>query len=147
MAITAECRAILNAGVTPGPAAKSAVSEAERILAVRFPHAYREFLFRYGAAMLNGFDIAGVIDKELNDPPMWVNIVEATQQTRRVSRDNLPITYVPISDDGADITYYLDTEEQESFFVFACGPGVEKQLFSDNFSGFVLQLVSRTQII
>ena len=116
------------------------IANAEAELGVAFPSPYRTFLARYGAAMGVGFEIAGLFKSDKDEPPMWRDIVLATKRTRRAARGHLPETLLPISGDGASLTYYINANGEDSCPVVAYGPGCDGQQVAESFEEFVVKL-------
>ena len=129
-----------------GPADDETIDEAEELLGIQFPPSYRLFLSVYGAALCDGFEIAGIIKKEDSEkPPLWMDVVTSNQQIRRALRGDLPEGYVMISDDGSEYTFYLDTAHRESSGecpVVVLGPGVDSIQVATDFIEFVLRASS-----
>jgi hypothetical protein len=122
-----------------GPSSEEEITNAERELGAQFPPKYREFLAKYGAARIAGYQIAGLTHQDPDEPPMWNSVVRATRSLRdshgKVGHyDDL----IAISGDGMDITFYLRTQADVSGTVFALGPGVEKQV-----AGSLSEFISR----
>jgi cell wall assembly regulator SMI1 len=126
-----------------GPIAVELIESVESKLSVRFPNDYRSFLRQYGAVVGHGFEIAGIYTRETNDePPMWRSVLDIAESFRRSSNDGIPESLIPISDNGMDLTYYLDTAGiyGDMGAVIAFGPGCDTVVISDNFVDFVLRL-------
>ena len=117
------------------------IAAAERELGVEFPSSYRWFLSTYGAAVCDGFEVAGLFEGGHEDePPLWSHVVTSTLQLRRAARGNLPSAYVAISDDGGDYKFYLDTSRRDSRNecpVVVLGPGAEDVTIAEEFSEFL----------
>ena len=124
-----------------GPAAPEMIAAAERELGVRFPSSYRWFLSSYGAAVGDGFQVAGLFEGDYEtEPPLWSHVVTCTLQLRRAAGGNLPAAYVAISDDGGDYKFYLDTSRRNSEDecpVIVLGPGAEDVVVAEEFSDFL----------
>src|SRR5262245_15518095 len=65
-----------------GPCTEEEIKNAERDLGVQFPPEYREFLAKYGAARIAGYQIAGLTHQDPDQPPMWDSVVRATRSLR-----------------------------------------------------------------
>src|SRR5262249_53414904 len=65
-----------------GPSSEEEITNAERELGARFPPEYREFLAKYGAARIAGYQIAGLTHQDPEQPPMWQSVVSATRLLR-----------------------------------------------------------------
>ena len=125
-----------------GPASEELVQAAESKLSLRFPSEYRSFLKRYGAAMGEGFEIAGVFADVDSGPPLWRDVVKATERFRQSVKGTLPETLIPISDDGRGVTYYIDASNQDDggCDVVAYGPGVDGKRVAASLEEFVLKV-------
>ena len=139
---------LLSAATLAGGADEAAIQEAESKLGVRFPASYRWFLANCGAALCDGFEIAGLFDVE-NDgaPPLWSHVVTHTLQVRRACKGLIPNGYVPFSDDGGDHTFYLDTtrpNDQGEPPIVALGPGADAVVVARDFFDFVIRSFERT---
>jgi hypothetical protein len=130
-----------------GPSSEEEIKSAERELGVQFPLEYREFLAKYGAARIAGYQIAGLTHQDRDEPPMWVSVVQATRSLRRHGKigeyddDDDDDDLVPLSDDGMDTAFYLRTKGDASGTVLALGPGVEKEV-AGTFSEFICRIHS-----
>ena len=123
-----------------GPSSEEEIKSAERELGVQFPLEYREFLAKYGAARIAGYQIAGLTHQDPEQPPMWDSVVQATRSLRDLhgkvgDYDDL----IAISGDGMDITFYLRTKGDAAGKVLALGPGVEKEV-AGTFSEFISRI-------
>jgi hypothetical protein len=139
MDLEKQCEAILTSAYTAGGASSELIESAEQELNVRFPAAYREFLERYGSAMGMGFRIAGLFKSEQEEMPMWEDIVLVTKRTRRALQGGLPDTLLPISSDGASLTFYIDATGSDECPVIAYGPGVDGLRVAESFEEFVVK--------
>ncbi len=145
----AEMKAALAGAVIAGPAEEATIAQAEQLLGVRFPPSYRSFLSEFGAALCEGFELAGLfVQEDESRPPQWMDVVKSTHQLRRGSDDLIPREYIPVSGDGGDYIYYIDTSvigpDGESP-VIALGPGVDGVVIAESFSDYVIR-ASRGQI-
>ena len=112
-----------------GPSTEEEIKNAERELGVQFPPEYREFLARYGAARIAGYQIAGLTHQDPDQPPMWDSVVRVTRSQRdRHGKIGHYDDLIAISGDGMDITFYLRTRADVSGSLLALGPGVEKEV-------------------
>lgn len=75
----------------------SQVVEAESTLGVAFPDDYREFLVRYGAAMVGPYPIFGLRPVEVMDVDLW-SVVEVTRHYHSM---DTPIEWTVFSEDHA----------------------------------------------
>lgn len=132
---------LLEAATIAGPADEEMIHLAEAKLGVEFPRSYREFLSQYGAALCPGFSIAGLFQSHNDvEPPLWPDIVTSTLQMRRASHGMLPQGYIPISDDGGDYTFYLNTAQlgpENECPVVVLGPGADAVIVAEDFFAFV----------
>ena len=124
-----------------GGVSEEKVRAAEQTLGVTFPPAYRHFLLEHGAAFGMGFQLAGLFAGSENKeaPPMWRDIVSATQGTRRYA-PGVPHAWLRISDDGADLAFYLDANDAAAAPVIALGPGVDNHVVAASFEEFVVKM-------
>lgn len=142
MANIDDIRKLLETATVAGGASEESILEAEAQLGVRFTPSYRQFLSNFGAALCTGFELAGLfgVGNDNDRPPQWSNVVTATKQLRRASRGLIPNEYIPISDDGGDYTFYLDTshsDDQGECPVIVLGPGADAVIVADDFFDFV----------
>jgi hypothetical protein len=139
MVLEKQCEAILTSAYTAGGASIELIESAEQELNVSFPAAYRKFLERYGAAVGMGFRIAGLFKSDEEEMPIWEDIVLVTKRTRRALQGWLPDTLLPISSDGASLTFYIDATGGEECPVIAYGPGVDGLRVAESFEEFVIK--------
>jgi hypothetical protein len=143
MADLEQVEQLLASAMVAGPVDDKAIQVAESELSVRFPPSYRLFLSRFGAALCQGFRIEGLFEAENDDePPLWSNVVTSTLQLRRGSQGQIPNEYVPVSDDGGDYTFYLDTtraDSQGECPVIVLGPGADSVVVAEDFFDFVVR--------
>jgi antitoxin YobK len=124
-----------------GPIKDAHIDAAERELEISFPRSYRLFLLHFGAAKA-AYEIAGLPDTRSTDPdtPYWSNVIDVTLQMRRATRGNVPFSYIPISGDGADFTFYLDTSKIDcggECRVVVLGPGMDDVQIASTFVEFI----------
>jgi hypothetical protein len=146
MTHTKQFEKYLESGIIAGPVSEEQIKEAERTLAVRFPPSYRAFLAKYGAALVDAIDIPGiyVVGDSKDGPPLWLDVVLTTKQTRRALKDRLPLDYVWISHDGCDHAFYLATSQftdNGECPVVVLGPRADNVAIADNFVDFFIQRV------
>lgn len=128
----------LEAMNTAGGVPPSAVDAAERELGVIFPASYRKFLREYGAAVGNGFEIAGLFAPvDGGEPPMWRSVVLSTKQIRRMTEAHISSSLIPIADDGQGIIFYLETDRCYGPRIVAYGPGIDGEVVANTFEEFV----------
>ena len=133
---------LLETAAVAGPANEDLICSAEAELGVKFPPSYRQFLCRFGAAQGKGWELAGLFQNEGGDdePPRWSDIITDTLQRRRYS---IPNEYLPVSDDGGDYTFYLDTGQAGSKGecpVVVLGPGADAVKVAEDYFDFVVRL-------
>ena len=125
-----------------GPSSEEEITNAERELGARFPPEYREFLAKYGAARIAGYQIAGLTHQDPEQPPMWQSVVSATRLLRdSYGKVGIYDDLIAISGDGMDITFYLRTKGDAAGKVLALGPGVEREVAS-SLSEFIARIHS-----
>lgn len=124
-----------------GPSDEREIVDAERVLDLKFPSEYREFLSRFGAVLGKGYEIAGLTHANLDDLPLWRNVVLDTQILRRSHHGSDPVFsgLVPISSNGMDVTFYLRTAPGWAGSIVALGPGTETEVAA-NLSEFITKL-------
>jgi hypothetical protein len=148
MATLDEVKQILAKTVHAGPMGEEAILAAESQLGVRLPPSYRWFLSTYGAAFGNGIDIDGLFLRgDLDECPLWTDIVGFTLRLREVSRGRMPQSLIPISGDGGDYKYYLDTSrarDDGECPIVVLGPGADGVVISEDFLEFVVRLSNDT---
>ncbi len=123
-----------------GPIPETTIAEAEAGLNVRFPQQYRDFLQRFGSGFFAGIEIYGLPDPEKNDPPLWQDVLKVTKQLREWGQAGAENpAYIPITEDGTGVYFFLDTAASPSTKILAIGPGIERTVSSDLFD-FVVDL-------
>ena len=102
---------LLKAGELSGPVDEADIARAEGKLGVEFPVEYRELLRTSGAVVADGFEIYGLFPAADDDgPPLWQDVVEVTERLRALGQAGSERKgFVPISEDGTGIYFYLDT--------------------------------------
>ncbi len=147
MTIIEEYESILSKASIAGPATDEMIAAAEQQLAIRFPAPYRKFLNNYGAALGVGFEIAGLYESSGDGPPMWEHVVKKSEQFRRFTKEYLPATLVPISDDGCEVVFYINAKplpENTACSILAYGPGIDGEVVASSFEEFVVKLANGT---
>ncbi|CAN7391417.1 SMI1/KNR4 family protein [Variovorax sp. LjRoot178] len=100
--------AVLDKADCSGAVSEEFISEVERRNELALPDEYRAFLLRYGAALLQGLEVYGLVPSAVEgEPPCW-NDVRAL-----LRNSGLPSHLVPISDDGCDFSFYLSSSWSE----------------------------------
>jgi cell wall assembly regulator SMI1 len=130
-----------------GPAHLEDIDRAQATLGLRFPNDYIEFLRNFGAVVGRGIEIAGVVNKEKNNPPMWVDVVEWTIRKRETNGKYLDHGFLPISSDGLGQVFYLDLRTDGISPVVAVGLSVGEKVVADSFSQFALKLIEGELLI
>ncbi|WP_353506554.1 MULTISPECIES: SMI1/KNR4 family protein [unclassified Variovorax] len=127
--------ALLEKGDCSGPVTEEFISEVEHQHELTFPSEYRTFLLRYGAALLPGVEVYGLVPAYVeSEPPVWTDL--RSQLTTR--RDRLCARLVPISDDGSDLRFYLSCADGPTFgTVLVHGPGADEVCVSSGFFEFL----------
>ena len=124
-----------------GPASESMILAAEEKLLLNFPPEYRRFLKMYGAVMGTGFEIAGIFADEDPGPPLWRDIVRETKRFRKSIQGSWSDSLLPISDDGVNIKFFIDTKNHENHCeVIAYGPGIELNTIATSLESFALKI-------
>ena len=135
-------RDLIARGERAGSVASKVVDAAEAELGVTFPDQYRDFVQRYGAAILPGAEIYGLVERAQNDPPVWVDVRRLTGDLRRqrqAGSENLE--YLPVTEDGTGIYFYFNTRAAPNTEIWAVGPGIHR-LVSRDFHEFTVKLAS-----
>ena len=125
-------------GEVSGPCSETTIHDAEAALNVSFPQQYRDFLTNFGSGLFAGIEVYGLPDPVKNDPPLWQDVVKVTKQLRgwgQAGTDNPK--FVPITEDGTGVYFFLDTAASPSTKILAVGPGVERMVSSDLFAFLV----------
>ena len=115
-----------------GPVSDAEMTAAEDVLGVVFPTQYRDFLAEFGAVLVKGLEIYGLVDAAKNDPPLWNDVVDVTGQLRDWGQVGTERNcFLPISDDGTGVYFYLDTERSDLAEIWAIGPGIKRIVAGD----------------
>jgi len=130
------------AGEVAGGASDAEIEAAEAKLGLVFPQKYRDFLRSYGAALLPGAEIFGLVDVTRNDPPLWTDVRKVTEQLRsRGQAGTEDGRFLPISEDGTGVYFYLNTAIAPGVEIWAVGPSV-RQLIGNDLYVFASDLAS-----
>jgi hypothetical protein len=123
-------------GNVSGPIGKEAIERAEKELGVQFPAEYRELLLQYGAVLVPGLEVYGLLaEPNLGAPPMWLDVISVTKELRGWGQVGTERNeFIPISDDGTGTYFFLDTSKSPNTKIWVIGPGVRKELDTDLFS-------------
>src|SRR6516225_10202854 len=99
-----------------GTNSESKVAAVEEELGLVLPRSYRIFLKKFGAAVCNGYMIAGLPDTRSTDEetPFWEHVADVTK-SRWPNRAGIGVDrhFVFLTDNGGDISYYLDTSAMD----------------------------------
>jgi hypothetical protein len=129
-----------------GPVPEAAIADAEKSLGASFPPSLRAFLARFGAALGQGFEVAGLPASDRvspSEPTLWANLVKQTLQARSNKLGALPDNYLLLGNDGMDTRYLLvfgESDETGECPVVALGPGRNYVRVADSFIEFVERL-------
>jgi cell wall assembly regulator SMI1 len=146
--ILPQLRRLLKAKQCFGPVPEATIVSAERELGVRFPPSYRAFLSNYGAGGAPPpYDLYGLPDTRNTDdePPLWLHIVDMAKSARAASRGIISPAFVPLSSDGGDYSFYLDTTRVNASGecpVIAMGPGADELVVADEFLQFLRKITA-----
>ncbi|OYD49898.1 hypothetical protein CBY09_13195 [Acidovorax kalamii] len=133
--ISPEVIAHLEQGSVPGPAPEALILSVEQQYRLTFPSDYRAFLLKYGAALMPGFEVFGLVASHTDgEAPTWSDI----RSFLRKSPPCVPSGWVQISDDGMDHRFFLAcAPRSDNSGVFVLGPAAQGTRVSPNFSAFV----------
>lgn len=121
-------------GAVAGPCNEEQIKEAERVLGISFPKQYRSFLSKYGAVVAEGFELFGLPATVGDEPPLWQDVVNVRNQLVEWRQDGSEFpSYVPISEDGTGIYFFLDAGAAPDTKILAVGAGIRKVVSSDLF--------------
>jgi len=127
---------VLDQADCSGAVSEEFISAVERQYGLAFHSEYRAFLSRYGAALLSGFELHGLLPSAIEgEPPYWTDI---RALLGKQSLNGLPSSLVPISDDGGDFKFYLSCAAGPGLgTVLVYGPGADGKPVSHGFFEFV----------
>ncbi|QSI30216.1 hypothetical protein GNX71_11725 [Variovorax sp. RKNM96] len=133
--------ALLEQGERSGPAPEELISSVERRHGLSFPPEYRAFLLQYGASLMPGHEIFGLVAAVVDDEaPTWSDIRPLLQQLP----SGVAAGWVPISDDGMDLQFYLSCAiDATRGSVFVLGPGADGRCVASDFFAFVEEFAGR----
>jgi hypothetical protein len=135
MAMNQKFEEMCASGEVFGSIPETVIIAAEAELNVSFPQQYRDFLRRFGSGLIGGLEIYGLPDPEKNNPPLWQDVVKVTKQLREWAQSGSENpAYVPITEDGTGVFFFLDAAVSPSTRIVAIGPGVEREVSSDFFA-------------
>lgn len=135
-------RRVLASDMSAGGASAVAIAQAESALGVTFPPSYRLFLTHWGAGTAGRYEVSGINapPSDPNEPPRWPSVVQDTLLLRRASRGDIPNHFLPISADGGDYQFFLDTADCDSTgecSVRVLGPGRDGEIVARTFLEFL----------
>ena len=114
-------------GMAAGAASAVNIAKAEAELGVLFPAQYKEFLAEFGAVLVESLEIYGLVDPVINDPPMWVDVVDVTKKLREWEQAGTERKHLlPISDDGTGVYFFLNTAHFNNSEIWGIGPGIDE---------------------
>lgn len=118
---------LCHAGKVCGPVDNQLIAQAEADLGVKLPSEYRDIIKKYGAVLAKGVEIYGLPDGEVNDPPLWQNVVSVTRWLQKWGMPGADRKgFIPICDDGTGVYFYLDTSVSPETKIWAIGPGIDR---------------------
>lgn len=127
-------------GALSGPASEAAIAHAQAQLRMTFPAEYQDFLSHYGAAIVCGAEVYGLPDTAKNAPPLWSDVTSVTETLRNIGQSGTEDEYfLPISEDGTGVYFFLNTRASPRTEIWAVGPGVNK-VVSSSFYEFLVDL-------
>jgi hypothetical protein len=139
--VPASVTSLLSKADVAGGASQELISFVEQQYGLKFPDQYRAFLGEYGAALLPGFEIYGLVDMGTNDgPPVWSDIRLLLE---RAAFRKMPASLVPISDDGGDYKFYVQCGNPEVGSILVYGPGRDGVIVSDSFFDFIQRALTQ----
>lgn len=122
-----------------GPIPDSRLIEAERRLGVNIAGSFRGYLLYHGAANILGYMFDGLpqVPQPENACYYYNSIIDNTEEFRSFMEE-LPRSFVSITSDGGDITYWIDTSiiENDESPIIAHFYGIYVKV-SDSFLEFV----------
>jgi cell wall assembly regulator SMI1 len=131
---------LCSAGETSGPCTEKQIADAELELKVQLPSQYRSFLSEYGAVVANGVELYGLPNIGADEMPLWQDVVKVKKQLvdwGQAGSENP--SFVPITEDGTGVYFYLDASSAPETKIIAVGAGIEKTVSSDLFE-FAVQM-------
>ena len=144
VAIPFSAAAILDGADCAGEVDENLIFDIEEQQKLKFPAEYRVFLKKYGAALLNGFEVYGLIEAKHaaeDGPPIWVDL---RLQFGKPEFNGMPKGLIPISDNGGDYKFYLQCAPDAADAtgsVIVYGPGVDGKKVASGFFEFLERAV------
>lgn len=117
------------------------ILKAEEILNLKFPYSYKQFLSKYGAGDINGFEIYGIIDSDFINS----SIPDAIWCTLDERKNGLPSNLIVIASLGDGNYYVINTnviENSESPIYIYTISG-ELEFIYEDFSIFLLSEIKK----
>ena len=134
---------ICSSGNAAGPVSNEVIDQAQERLGVKFPVEYRDFLAEFGALIFDGGEIYGLPHTDKNAPSIWQNVISVTQQLQSWGQVGIERPgFIPITDDGTGVYYFLDTKAAPQSKIWAIGQSVNKEV-SDSFSKFIVSFAEK----
>ena len=93
-----------------GPIQSIMVAKAEKILGLKFPPSYKEFLLRYGAGDCWAEEFYGINKNPETDGKAIPNAIWATLHSRKIG--NLPDSMIKVMSSGFGPVYVIDTSQK-----------------------------------
>jgi len=88
---------VLNQADCSGAVSEEFISEIERQSGMAFPGEYRAYLSSYGAALLPGFELHGLVPSAIEGaPPYWTDIVKRHQQLAPGRHEEVTPVFIPV---------------------------------------------------
>ncbi|MFN3688931.1 SMI1/KNR4 family protein [Salinarimonas sp.] len=138
MAAKDRFRELCQQGISPGPASEESIRSIETQLGIRFPRDYREFLQEFGACILDGLEIYGIIERDM-DQQLWQNVGQVAQHFYEFDLNYKNRALIPITEDGTGCYSCINANKSRETEIVAIGPGVDS-VISYEFFEFVLAL-------
>ena len=132
MSIPVQVKAALDSADCAGGVTEELIRSTEERYDLVFSTEYRFFLRRYGAALLPGFEVYGLIESRISDgPPVWTDLRNVL---RNLADNKIPLELIPISDDGGDYKFYMKSNADA---VVIYGPGLDGDQVARGFFEFL----------
>ena len=125
-----------------GPVPEAEIQKAEVQLGVQFPPSLRLFLSAHGAALGDGYELAGLPQLDRAWPertPQWSDLVAVTVRARMRPASTLMPQFLCVAHDGAECAYLLNpavVDRDGECPVVALEPGRNYEQVADSFVEF-----------